>query len=419
MTDTLHNLTFEKPHRPLWLRGVNWAGETLKQNKISLVNLAEESLLTAATRKTGLADWGDESFRLPLQMLLKSLEEDAELTLFGRYFMRKLCIQLLINRLRIQEDIKCYPEIRQVAIARPLFILGMPRTGTTLLHNLLAQDPKSRWLHLWEMASPSPPPEYHNRHSDPRIQKVEKLVQRYNALAPQLATAHNLNPHGPEECNPLFEHEFTSLIFEIRANVESYVTWMETYDMLKAYQFYRQQLQLLAWRYPPDSHWVFKAPAHIFYLDTLIKVFPDACIVQTHRDPLKVLPSICSLTAIVRGIYSDRIEPKTLGNYWCDRIAKALKREMQVRDSQAPSRFYDVDYHNLVQDPIGTVRQIYAYFNYDFNPQMAENIQTWLARNPQHKHGVHRYSLDQFGLDPERVNAQFEQYCERFNVKRE
>ncbi|PPS43144.1 sulfotransferase [Chroococcidiopsis sp. TS-821] len=419
MTKASYSLTFEDPYRPLWLRGINWAGKTLKQNGIGLVNLSEESLLSTASRKTGLSDWGDESFRLPLRMLLKSLEEDAELSLFGRYFLRKLCIQLLTNRLRIQEDIKRYPEIQKVAIARPLFILGMPRAGTTLLHNLLAQDPKSRWLHLWEMVSPSPPPEYHNRYRDPRIHKVEKLVQRYNTLAPQLATVHNLNPHGPEECNPLFEHEFASLIFEIRANVKSYATWMETYDMLKAYQFYRQQLQLLAWHYPPESHWVFKAPAHIFYLDTLMKVFPDACIVQTHRDPLKVLPSVCSLTAIVRSIYSDRIEPKTLGNYWSDRIAKALKREMQVRDSETSSRFYDVHYHHLVQDPIGTVRQIYAYFGYDFHPQMAENIKTWLAQNPQHKHGVHRYSLEQFGLAPERVNHQFAQYCERFNIKRE
>ncbi|MUL38133.1 sulfotransferase family protein [Gloeocapsopsis dulcis] len=419
MTGTLHNFTFEHPYRPLWLRGINWTGETLKQNGISLVDLSEASLLTAASSKTGLSNWGDESFRLPLRTLLESLEKDAALNLFGRYFMRKLCIQLLSNRLRIQEDLKHYPEILQVPIARPLFILGMPRSGTTLLHNLLAQDPASRWLHLWEMASPSPPPEYHNRNSDPRIQRVEKFVKRYNTLAPQLTTVHNLNPKGPEECNPLFEHEFTSPIFEIRANVKCYAEWLETYDLVRAYQFYRQQLQLLAWHYPPDSHWVFKAPAHIFYLDALIKVFPDACIVQTHRDPLKVLPSICSLTAIVRGIYSDRIEPKTLGKYWSDRIAKALVREMQVRDSEQSSRFYDVHYHTLVQDPIGIVRQIYAYFGYEFHPQMAENIKTWLAQNPQHKHGVHRYSLEQFGLDPEKVNAQFAKYCEKFNVRRE
>ncbi|MBE9190490.1 sulfotransferase [Gloeocapsopsis crepidinum LEGE 06123] len=418
MTQALHNLTFENPYRPLWLRGINWAGETLKQNGISLVNLSEESLLTAASSQTGLSDWGDESFRLPLRILLESLEKDAELNLFGRYFTRKLYIQLLINRLRIQADIKRHPDILQVPIARPLFILGMPRSGTTLLHNLLTQDPTSRWLHLWELASPSPPPEYRNRNSDPRIQKVEKFVRRYNTLAPQLATAHNLNPQGPEECNPLFEHEFASLIFELRANVKRYTEWMETYDMVRVYQFYRQQLQLLAWHYP-GAHWVLKAPAHIFYLDALIKVFPDACIVQTHRDPLKVLPSVCSLTAIVRGVYSDRVEPKALGNYWSDRIAKALEREMQFRDSEASSRFYDLHYHNLVQDPIGTVRQIYAYFGYDFHPQMAENIKTWLAQNPQHKHGVHRYSLEQFGLDPERANSRFAKYCEKFNVKRE
>lgn len=137
---------------------------------------------------------------------------------------------------------------------------------------------------------------------------------------------------------------------------------------------------------------------------------------QTHRDPLKVLPSICSLTAIVRGVYSDRIEPRTLGEYWSDRLAKALEREMQVRDADTSSRFYDIHYHTLVQDPIGTVQQIYAYFGYDFHPQIAENIKNWLAQNPQHKHGVHQYSLQQFGLDPDRVNRQFAKYRERFGI---
>lgn len=416
MSDALQtNPTFENPYRPQWLRFTNWVGCNFRSNKIPAINLSEASILAAAVRKTGLSDWGDESFRTALQVLLASLEQDAHLNFFGRYLMRQTCVQLLVNRLRIQADLHHHPEILHVPIQRPIFILGMPRTGTTLLHNLLAQDPASRWLHLWELLSPSPPPNYHTRNTDPRIQSVEEFVRKYNALAPQLATAHHLNPIGPEECNPLFEHDFASLIFEIRANVTSYAKWMETRDMVPTYQYYRQQLQHLSWQYPGDR-WVLKAPAHLLYLEALLKVFPDACIVQTHRDPLKVLPSICSLNAIVRGVYSDRINPTMLGQYWSDRISGGLERAMQVRDRLPSSHFYDVYYHNLTQDPVGTVRQIYNHFGYDFKPQIEENIKTWLADNPQHKHGVHRYSLQQFGIDPEAVNDQFANYRNRFGI---
>jgi hypothetical protein len=145
-------------------------------------------------------------------------------------------------------------------------------------------------------------------------------------------------------------------------------------------------------------------------------VFPDACIIQTHRDPLKVLPSICSLTAMVRGIYSDRVDLRLVGEHWTNRLANGLERAMQVRSSADPARFYDVNYDATVQDPIGTVRQIYKYFGYDFAPRVEENINRWITQNPQHKHGIHRYSLKQFGLDPVIVNSRFAGYRERFNI---
>ena len=409
------SLTFAHPYRPPWLRFVNWAGSTLRRGGVQLANLSEESILTAALRKTGLSDWGDESFRVPLRILLESFEREAELNFVGRYLLRQHCIRLLVNRLRIQDDLKRHPEILQVPIRRPLFIIGLPRTGTTLLHNLLSQDPSSRWLLLWELGSPSPPPDHQTRETDPRIKEAEKLVRIYNSLAPNFSTAHYLNPNGPEECNSLFEHEFVSVLFEFRANVTSYVKWLEAQDMVAPYRYYRQQLQLLTWRCPGD-HWVLKAPAHLFSLDALMTVFPDACIIQTHRDPLKVLPSICSLSAMVRGIYSDQVDLKLVGDHWNNRLANGLERAMQVRESADPTRFYDVNYNALVQDPISTVRQIYEYFGYDFAPRMEENINRWITQNPQHKHGIHRYSLKQFGLDPMVVNHRFARYRERFNI---
>ncbi|MBW4575316.1 MAG: sulfotransferase [Aphanothece sp. CMT-3BRIN-NPC111] len=416
MTETSNlNQTLEHPYRPQWLRLVNWAGSTLRRSGVPIANLSEESLLSAAQRQTKLSDWGDESFRVPLRILLASLEKEANLSFVGRYLLQQYLIRLLVNRLRIQDDLKRHPEILQVPIVKPLFVIGLPRTGTTFLHNLLSQDPSSRWLHLWELFSPSPPPDYQTRETDPRIQDAEKLVKRYNYLAPKFASAHYLNPKGPEECNNLFEHEFVSLLFEFRANIPSYTEWLAAHDMVAPYRYYRQQLQLLAWRYPGD-HWALKAPAHLFSMDALLAVFPDACIVQTHRDPLKVLPSICSLNAMARGIYTDQVDLTGVGEHWLNRLANAIERAMQARDSADPARFYDVNYGALVQDPIGTVRQIYEYFGYNFNTQMEENINKWIAQNPQHKHGIHKYSLKQFGLDARVVNQRFARYRQRFNI---
>jgi hypothetical protein len=414
--------TFDQPHRPRWLRLLNSAGTTLRRGGLPLADLTEESLLSAAQRQTRLSDWGNESFRISLRILLESLEKEANLNFVGRSLLRRYCIRLLVNRLRLQDDFKRHPEILQVPIQRPLFILGLPRTGTTLLHNLLSQDPSSRWLHLWELISPSPPPEPETRETDPRIEAAEKIVKRINFLFPKwsaaFSAAHYVSPKGPEECNQLFEHEFASILFGLRANVVTYLAWLGAQAMVAPYRFYRQQLQLLGWHWSGD-HWVLKAPVHLFNLDALLTVFPDACIVQTHRDPLKVLPSACSLYAIVRGVYTDRVDLRGISEQLLNLLANGLEREMQVRESALAEQFYDVNYSTLVQDPIGTVRRLYEYFGYTFNPRMEENLNRWISENPQHKQGIHRYSLEQFGLEPKVVNRRFVNYRQRFNIPAE
>jgi hypothetical protein len=198
----------------------------------------------------------------------------------------------------------------------------------------------------------------------------------------------------------------------------TYLAWLGAQAMVAPYRFYRQQLQLLGWHWSGD-HWVLKAPVHLFNLDALLTVFPDACIVQTHRDPLKVLPSACSLYAIVRGVYTDRVDLRAISEQLLNLLANGLEREMQVRESALAEQFYDVNYSTLVQDPIGTVRRLYEYFGYTFNPRMEENLNRWISENPQHKHGIHRYSLEQFGLEPKVVNRRFVNYRQRFNIPAE
>lgn len=416
MANISNLLTYQPPHRPLRFRLINWTGAKLRLNRLPLLSLAEESLLEEAQRLSGLSDWGDEGFLVPLRIFLESLKTEAHLNLVGRYFFRQDCIRLLINRLRLQDDFKRHNEIFQVPIRRPLFIVGLFRSGTTFLHNLLSQDPSSRWLHLGEAFSPSPSPTQKTWENDPRLKKAVKWVKFQKSLASNVFTAHHISANRPAECSRLFEHGFIGHLFDFRANVNTYSEWLQGQDLVGSYQYYRQQLQYLGWHWSSD-HWVLKAPAHLYALDALLTVFPDACIIHLHRDPLEVLPSCCSLSAMGRNRFTDHQTLTAIGDYWQKTLTKAVERAMQVRAKAAAERFYDVNYIELIQEPMRTVRQIYEYFGYQFNNEVEENINKWIGENPQHKHGTHRYSLDQFGLDSKEISRKFANYCQRFNLK--
>jgi Sulfotransferase family len=415
MVSSNASLTFERPYRSIRYRLLNWGGTALSSVGIPLALLTEESLLEQAQQLARLSDFGDESFRVPLRILLSSLKEEAQLNFIGRTILQKHLLRLLVNRLRVQEDFKCYPQIATVPIEKPLFILGLPRSGTTFLQNLLSQDPNCRWLHLWELFNPSPPPDDNTKESDPRIGEAQEIVASYNSLAPQLSIAHDLNPNGPEECNVLFERDLVSILFELRAHVPSYSDWLLKQDLLASYQYYRQQLQLLAWKWS-RHHWTLKAPVHLAYLSTLMTVFPDARIIFIHRDPLKVLPSLCSLSALVRAIYSDRNDPKLIGQDWFKSLSNIIEKSMPMRQTVPSQQIYDLNYLDLLAEPIGTVRKIYEQLNYPFTVALEENLKRYISENPQYKHGVHRYSLEQFGLDSKKVRQQFESYTQKFNI---
>ncbi|MEL7038630.1 MAG: sulfotransferase [Cyanobacteria bacterium J06592_8] len=408
-------LTFSQPD-------LNSREEILKQLGISNLQpdspeleLTEASLLEAAQQQTQLSDWGNEQFRVALRQLLKSLNTEANLSVLGRYLFRMELINSLTNRLKLQADFQRYPEILQVPIKRPLFIVGLGRTGSTFLHNLICQDPNSRWLHFWELYFPSPPPEGEISESDFRLQQAQQQVDLLNWVAPQMATAHSLKVTNPEECNVLFGHNFVSVIYELQAYIPSYVNWKRTQDWLSSYRYYRQQLQLLGWHYP-DKHWVLKAPFHLFHLDQLLKVFPDACIVWTHRDPLEALPSVCSLTAILRSIYMDSVDLKQIGEDLLDRTVEQVESGMAVRPTAPSEQFYDVYYSDLVQNPVDTVRKIYEHFSYNFTSEHEANMNRWIAENPKNKYGTHRYTLEEFELDKTIVNQRFASYRQQFNL---
>ena len=338
----------------------------------------------------------------------RACHEDAA-TAFGRHFFREYCIGLLINRLKIEGAFKRHPEIQDVPVRRPLVITGLPRSGTTFLHRLTSEDPGGRTLLFWEQFEPAPPPRPETYATDPRIARARKAIDLMVKIAPGIPAAHLFAAEEAEECNGLFANEFRAGIIGFMFDVPDFSRWLNDQDLTIGYRAMRRQLQLLSLRVRGD-HWVLKAPAHLYGIDSLLAVYPDACIVQTHRDPLKVIPSVCSLAAGFRSIVSDPIDRNKLGADFVEAMAVGPNRTMKVRETADPARFFDVRYENLIADPIGTVREVCGHFGYDFSPSHEGRARRYLADNPQHKHGVHRYSLSDFGLDADTVNAHFAPY---------
>ena len=418
-TQTQTDLTFQKPYRSLRYQFLTRGGASLEKLGFNLASLDQESLLEAAKRQTGLTDFGDVRFHTPLAILLDSLQKEASLNFLGKLLFRQRLINFLINRLELQASYQNHPEIHRVSLPKPLFILGAHRTGTTFLFNLLAQDPHSRWLRFWESFFPVPATTTEDASSTSRIKKVVKIIADLKSFLPSVDTVHYLNALNPEECNPLFERNFTSDFFMFLANVPSYYQWLKQQpNLLYAYEYYHFQLQLLSCQWQ-EHHWLLKAPFHLAYLEELFTIFPDANIIQTHREPLQSLPSICSLSSLFRSLYSDRIEPALVGEQWLDLTTKLLTRGLKARQHLSPHQFFDVNYTALIRAPLESVRQIYAHFGYDFSPTLENNLQTYLHENPQHKHGVHRYSLEQFSLAPHLVTAKLKDYYDYFQIVRE
>jgi hypothetical protein len=397
------------------IRLVNRAGARLEPR----VSLDQEALLDAARRATGLSDFGGTGFHGPLAILLRALEREARLTLVGRIAARSDLVGLLGNRLRLEADRQRYPGIAQERIRRPLFIVGLPRTGSTLLHHLLAQDPASRVARAWEVMEPSPPPESARRDPDPRIARAAARLRWFDRLAPDFKAIHPLGAELPLECIAIMSASFVSPRFHTTYHVPSYQTWLAGEDLRPAYEFHRRFLQHLQWR-APAGHWVLKAPSHVFGFESLFATYPDAVVVQTHRDPLTVLGSVASLTLVLQRAFTDHLDPVEIGVEVTQRWSSGLERAIQARqDGHLDERFLDVRYQDLVRDPMATVRRIYERFGMTLTAQAEARMQRFLAANPKDQHGSHRYSLEGFGLDVGDLAHRFKGYCEHFGLESE
>jgi hypothetical protein len=406
--------------RRLAVRAVNAGASTLAPLGLWSDEFREETLLDDARRRAGLDDFGSGDFHEALRILCRSLAAEGRLTPLGRLIARRDILSLLVNRLHLARDRRRNPGIAEQEIRRPLFIVGLPRTGSTLLHHLLAQDPGNRVAQTWEVMAPSPPPERERYEDDPRIARAAKRLRWLDVLAPEFKKIHAVGAQLALECIAIMSHTFLSPRFHTTYHVPAYQRWLDRQSLRPAYVFHRQFLQHLQWR-TGARRWVLKAPSHLFGLDVLFESYPDAVVIQTHRDPVTVLASVASLTAVLQHAFADRLDLVEIGDEVARRWADGLERAMQVRqtDAGADRRFVDVQYQDLVRDPIGALRRLYARLDMALTEAAETRMERHLAENPKDKNGPHRYSLKAFGLEPTDLGHRFKAYREFFRVESE
>lgn len=401
--------------QPAWLEFIRRGARLLEGPGGHLVPLNSRSVLAAARQRTGLDDFGDPAFREPLDRLLRSLEGEARLNLVGRVAAREDLTGMLMNRLRIERDRRRHPGIAAEDIRRPLFITGLPRSGSTFLHGLLAQDRANRVLLHWELRSPSPPPERATHETDRRIERAARDIRWFFRLAPEFRKIHPVGAQLPEECVVVLSHSFLSFQFSSMWFVPSYQSWLERQELGTAYRYHRRFLQQLQWRCSGER-WVLKAPPHLPGLRALFATYPDANVIMMHRDPLEVIASVASLHLVLRRTFSDVVDAHAVGAEVTRMLADDIRRGFEARDDGCASaaQFIDVHYTELKDDPLEVVRRIYGHFDLALSAEAEARMRRFVATSAKDTYGRHCYSLAQFGLDAEVERERYRAYWERW-----
>ena len=379
---------------------------------------AEEAMLEAARDASGLEDFGGGAWREHLRVLLRAYDEESRLTQAGKAMVQGEIGGALAARLACEAAWKADPGVLRSEIRRPLFILGLPRSGTTALHWLLAQDPANQVLEYWLAAAPRPRPPRSTWEAEPAYQAAVGVLQWIYETDPDLKAIHLMEADGPEECRHLFVQSFLDHTFDSNATIPGYTRYFEAQDMRPAYARHRDVLKLVG-STSPERRWVLKYPAHMRELDVLLETYPDACIVQTHRDPARVLPSVCSLVTGWRSLYEGSADAKAIGAWQVELYAGMIEKALSVRERSDPKQFHDLSFRELVTDPVGASARVYAHFGFDWTPEAERRMRAWHASNPQHKHGGHPYRAEDFGLSEDAIAERFARYAERFGVPRE
>lgn len=408
-----------KPHRPFPVQIMNLVGRAARAVGLQPVSLDPNDVVKRAVSRAGSSDFGDADFLDGLGRFLRSADQEARLTLLGRIMVRGYAIDNLVNRLSVIDWRKRHPGVADERIVAPLFIIGLPRTGTTILHSVLEQDPANRSPLSWEIQHPCPPATPATWSDDPRIARMQRTLEQLFELVPGFEAIHPMSATSPEECVAIFTQCFKSEQLLVQFNLPSYQTWLDDADMRPVYEYHRRFLQHAQSGGVRGGRWVLKSPAHLHQIGTLLEVYPDAKVVHTHRDPIRVCTSIASLMAMLRGAASDHIDLHEIGrqqlDWWAKLVGAALEHRKRMGDRD--HQFFDVRLRETVADPVDVVRRMYAHFDFALDDEVEERMQRFVRDNPRDKHGSHTYTPEDFGIDPVRDRAPFEEYTAYFGLE--
>lgn len=374
-----------------------------------------DELEDGARAATGLDDFGSPYYREGLERIVDALNTLADLNDIGRVIQHATISNALIQRLKIEDTYGRHPEIEDEVVHGPVFVIGLPRTGTTALSQLVAADPQFRSLRMWESQAPTPPPEAATQHTDPRIAQAEAGLKMLDDMFPLMKTLYNSEPTAPTECQDLMGMSFRTFHFDGAVRAPEYLAWLMDCDMRGTYTFHRRVLQLLQWHCPPTL-WHLKTPVHMFALDALVEAYPDAKFLWSHRDPAKVMGSVCSLIQYVRSWSSDRNDANELGAEQVDSWVEAVRRAMDFRSRVGDDRFADVSFTDLQTDPVHTLRTGYEALGLSFTDATMASVERWAEGHRPGSRGAHDYELADYGLTPEGVRERFADYLATYDA---
>lgn len=396
------------------MRAIDALCGVARRTGLPIGQLTVDSILDAARRKTGLTDFGEDSF-MPRLHAAVGFADVAPFSHLGREIIRQIFITALTHRLRVEDYFRRHPDAADVQIERPVFILGFPRTGTTLLQNLLCLEDGARALKFWELSSPVPESDDPQVDRRIRMARARWTLRAAYLMAPEMRVVHEVTPQTPEECWPLFANTFAVLNWDLGAGLVPWGDWLLQQDMTQPYRYYKRQLQMMA-HARPTRQFVLKCPEHLWFIDSLLRVFPDASLVWTHRDPVDVVASYCSLISLNRRVVHGRFDPVAVGQHITERLSSGVKRAIAVRRALPKDQIFDVDFRKLVADQAGTVHAIRESFGLPHQPGADDRVLAYLGNGRSDKRGAHVYDHAMYGLTPDSVYDAFAPYIDRFDI---
>ncbi|WP_347567249.1 sulfotransferase [Sphingobium sp. BYY-5] len=381
---------------------------------ITTAGIDADALLAAARAQTGLTDLGDDAILEGFGVLVDAINREANLTESAQGRWAQQLTATLINRLKVEDWLARHPDLLERPVEKPLFVFGLPRTGTTLTINLLNADPARRCFLRWEAFDTVPPAAAGALHSDPRYVAEQERLALSLKYAPHISAIHHEDADSPTECQFSMAPSFCAQYFDSVLNIPSYQKWLFSTSYLPAFRYQKRLFQLLQTH--NGGQWTLKNPWHPLFLDDLTSVYPDAQLVMTHRDPADVVASACSLVYQVRKMFSADVDPVVVGQSQLRTFDKMIERMLAYREKHGWESIHDIQYDEQLRDPIGEMQRLYTRFDTPFTAEAESGMRAALAANPQGKHGKHSYALEDYGFDRAGIHAHFSDYIDRFAI---